>query len=297
MSVTEPPEAAGPGEARILERGYRRYTGERLGRAAAVRSVTSNAAQRVLGLKRPAWQKVLPVLSIALAYIPAIVFVGIVALTPNDPTVNQHIPTYGQYYGFIVSAIALFVGFVAPEVLCPDRQTGMLGLYLASPLSRDTYLVGKALAVASVLATVSIGPPFIMMVAFSVQGHGPGGFGDLLLTAVRIFGAGAAITALYTALSLALSSLTDRKAYASAAIIIVLLTTHAVATVLSTDGSSTVEALDLLRLPFALASVIHGEAQAGGQLGAGLAVGATLAWTVLFAVVVRARYARLQVTR
>ena len=41
-------------------------------------------------------------------------------------------------------AVLVFVAFVAPEVLCPDRRTGMLGLYLASPLTRDTYLVGKA---------------------------------------------------------------------------------------------------------------------------------------------------------
>ena len=97
--------------------------------------MASHAIQRVLGIKRPAWAKVLPVVAIAIAYIPAIVFVGIVALTPDDPTVQQHIPTYGQYYAYIISAIALFVAIVAPEVLCPDRRTGMLGLYLASPLS------------------------------------------------------------------------------------------------------------------------------------------------------------------
>jgi ABC-2 type transport system permease protein len=287
----------GTGEARILERGYRRYDGPRLGRGASVRSVASHAIQRVLGIKRAAWAKVLPVVAIAIAYIPAIVFVGIVALTPDDPNVQQHIPTYGQYYAYIISAIAFFVAVVAPEVLCPDRRTGMLGIYLASPLSRDTYLLGKAMAVAAVLAIVSIGPPFIMMIAFSVQGHGPVGVGDFAVTAVRILGAGAAITLFYTALSLGISSLTDRKSFASAGIILALLVTAAVSGALQANGSPAYELLNLFHLPIDLAGAIHGGPSTGARLSVLEAAGASLAWTLLFAIVVRVRYARLQVTR
>ena len=64
-------------------------------------------------------------------------FVGVAALI-DDPRVRRDvIPSYGQYYGFIVSALIVFAAFVAPEALCPDRRTGLLGLYLASPLTRD----------------------------------------------------------------------------------------------------------------------------------------------------------------
>ena len=32
--------------------------------------------------------------------------------------------------------VLVFTAFVAPEILCTDRRSGMLGLYLASPLRR-----------------------------------------------------------------------------------------------------------------------------------------------------------------
>src|SRR3712207_8505042 len=56
------------------------------------------------------------------------------------------LPTYHEYYGFITAAIVVFVALVGPEVLCPDRRDGMLGMYLASPLTRDSYLGAKLLA-------------------------------------------------------------------------------------------------------------------------------------------------------
>ena len=92
-----------------------------------------------------------------------------------------------------------------------------------------------------------------MMIAFSVQGHGPVGPGDIALTALRIFGAGAAITIFYTAMSLGISSLTDRKAFASAGIILALLVTAAVSGALQANGSPTYALLDLFHLPFDLA--------------------------------------------
>ena len=64
-------------DARIVDRGYRRYEGPRRGGAGAYRSLVVHSAQRALGLRRPATAKILPVLSVFIAYVPAIVFVGI----------------------------------------------------------------------------------------------------------------------------------------------------------------------------------------------------------------------------
>lgn len=285
--------------ARILDRGYRRYGGERRGVGRAVATLVLHTIYRALGLRRSGWAKVLPVLVVAISYVPAIVFVGIVALLPDDALTDLVLPSYGEYFGFIASAVILFVAFVAPEVLCPDRRTGMLGLYLASPLSRDTYLAAKALAVSIVLAFVTVGPPLLMLVASVLQGEGPDGPGSVALTLSRIVGAGLAITALFTAVSLAASSLTDRKAFAAAGLILLFLVTGAVAGVLVTVADDESFALLSLRIvPFELVIRIHGETggEAQGMSTAAVAA-ANVAWTLAGAALARIRYQALTVTR
>ncbi len=167
-------------DARILDRGYRRYDGPRLGVGATVRSLAVQTVQRALGLRRSAWSKIIPFGTVAIAYLPAIVFVG-ASVFFGDAIARAggiRLPSYGQYYGFVSAAIFVFAAFVAPEVLCTDRKTGMLGLYFASPLTRSTYLLGKLLAVLGVLALVTLGPPLFMLVAYTVNGRGPDGLVD-----------------------------------------------------------------------------------------------------------------------
>ncbi len=215
--------------ARILERGYRAYDGERGGVAAAVRTTAKHSIQRSLGLKRTIWQKILPTLSIGLAYVPAIVFVGITAMAERFRIDADFGPTYAEYYGFVSAAILVFTAFVAPEILCTDRRSGMLGLYLASPLNRNTYLLAKTLAVLIILSIVTIGPVLLVLIGKTILGRGPDGFDGWLLTFARVVGGGFAISAVHTSLSLAISSLTSRRAVASAAIVIVLFASAAAA--------------------------------------------------------------------
>ena len=64
-------------DARILDQGYRPYEGPRRGLAGAVRSLAWHSVLRALGLRRTAWAKLLPIASVLIAYVPAVVFVGI----------------------------------------------------------------------------------------------------------------------------------------------------------------------------------------------------------------------------
>jgi ABC-2 type transport system permease protein len=296
------PERHGGG-ARILDRGYRSYDGPRRGVAGAVRSLTLHSVQRVLGYRRSGWTKVLPILSVVLAYVPAIVFVGLTVLI-EDLLVRfpDVIPSYADYYGFVWAAIFVFVAFVAPELLCTDRRTGLIGLYLASPLTRGTYLLAKAAAVAVVLGIVTLGPPLFMLVARTIAGSGPDGPGEVALVLVRVLASGLVMTALYGALSLAVAATTTRKAAASAAIVVILIGSAAVASALA-DGVGTsplVRLLDLLNLPIELVYRVYGETspnQTAGQVSTAALSAAYVAWTAAFAAFVVARYRRLAVTR
>src|SRR5205085_9256955 len=113
-------------DARLIDTGYRRYDGPRLGAQHATVALWKHTLRRIFGFGRPARWKLLPVASVAIAYVPNIVFVGVIALIPDSRLRNGVLPGYAFTYGFITAAIGLFVIFVAPEALCPDRRSGIL---------------------------------------------------------------------------------------------------------------------------------------------------------------------------
>lgn len=247
-----------PAGPRIHERGQRRYTGRRLGEGHAVAVVAAHTLRRILGVGRPARAKLFPLLVISLSYLPAMVFVGAVGLFGTR--VARFVPHYADYYSFVVSAIVLFVVFVAPEALCPDRRAGVVALYLVSPLTRVTYLAAKVAAVAAVLAFVTLGPPLVLLAGLALQGAGPRGPGELALVLARILGAGVVLSVFYAAVSTAVSSATDRRGVASTATLL-LLTGSGVAAGALVEGMGAPPAwrlVSLMRLPFEVVQRIYG---------------------------------------
>jgi hypothetical protein len=286
-------------DARILDRGYRPYAGRRLGPGACVWSLIRHTAQRVMGIRRPARAKILPVMSAVIAYVPAIVFIGVAALIPEDRLRQGTIPTYGEYYGFIVSALIIFAALVAPEALCTDRRTGLLGLYLAAPLTRRTYVEAKVAAVGGLLAVATLGPPLLMLIAFVLQGNGPDGPGAVALLIVRVVCAGLMVAAIYTSVSLGVSSLTDRRAVASAATLLLLLVSGAVtgALVGGMGLPEWITSWNLSFAPFELAQRIYGEPGHDAAIPTFALVIGVGSWTLLGFVVLWNRYRSLRVTR
>ncbi len=246
--------------AQIYEQGYRRYEGSRTGVGGAIRTLVIHSIRAVLGLGRSARHKIVPVLVICFSYIPAMVFVGVAALLP-DELGDEFVPSYADYYGFISAALLLFAGLVAPELLCTDRRTGMLGVYLASPLDRATYLLGKTIAIATILAIVTIGPPMLLLIAFSLVDAGPDGWGEGFKVFFRILGAGALMSAFYASISMAVSAATDRKGAAIASTIGLLFGSTVITNGLVDGGdlSEKIRLGDLLTLPTELTFRIHDE--------------------------------------
>lgn len=289
-------------DARIADLGYQPYDGERLGPGHAVRSVARYSVRRALGLRRPAKAKVLPLLAAGIAYVPATVFVGVAALLPDAFVEDGGVlPEYADYYGFITAAIIVFTALVGPEVLCPDRRSGLLGLYLAAPLTRTSYLAAKLLAVAPVLALVTIGPPLLLLVGLTLEGAGPDGAGDFLVLLLRVVAGGVVVALPFTAFSLAVSAFTTRRAVASGAVLLLLMITPLVADALDALGAAAaVWLLDVRTLPFELVQRIYGRPPSGlpvASVPTWAVAAATAAWVVVPTAVLVARYRALEVTR
>ena len=286
--------------AQIFEQGYRRYEGPRLGQSASIRSLAIHSALRALGLRRTVWAKLLPIATVLIAYVPAAIFVGIAALIPDTITRNvEIIPKYADYFGSITAAILLFVAIVGPEVLCSDRKNGMLGMYLASPLTRETYLLAKVLAVLPVLGLVTIGPQLLLLIGRTLVDAGPNGPGDFVLLLLRAIVSGIVVSALYTAISLAAASLTDRRAVASAGVILLLLVSSGVTNALVENANTNkrIYLVNLFLLPFELVHRIYGERGDQPAIQTASLVAAFIAWVAGAAAIVVWRYRKLTIAR
>jgi ABC-2 type transport system permease protein len=209
-------------EARIYDIGYRAYDGPRNPPWRAIVTIWLDTLRRVLGLRRRARHKVIPAVALLIAYLPALVFAGIAAFLTVDAIREKILPSYGEYVSVIATALAVFASFVAPQALCTDRRTGMLDLYLAGPLDTRRYLCGKWAAVATVMLAMTIGPQLFVLAAYTVEGAGPSA-GNTPLLLVRIVVSGVGVALFYTAVSMAVSSLTARRAVAAVVIVLLLL--------------------------------------------------------------------------
>jgi ABC-2 type transport system permease protein len=277
-------------DAQLFDLGYRGYDGPRGRPAGAMVTLAAFTARRVLGLGRGARHKVLPAITLAIAFLPALGSVAFAVIA--DDIFQGDLITYGEYMFIIGSALALFAALIAPEALCPDRRTGMLGLYLSGPLDRNRYLAAKGAGVFVVMLLITVGPLLFMLLAFVLAGFAPPA-GEVPGLLLRILAAGIATALLYTSLSMAVSSFTTRRAAAAVGVILVLLVPVSVVRS-AIESADAPNELDLLSSPFVAADLayrIFGETRdepepvtelstwlVTGGLGAAVLAGALVCW-------------------
>jgi ABC-2 type transport system permease protein len=285
-------------EARLFDLGYRGYDGTRHRPATAIGTLAWFTAKRVLGLGRGARHKVLPAITLVIAFLPALF--NVLASVIADDLLEEDLIAYGDYTTIIGAALVLFAALVAPEALCPDRRSGMLGLYLAGPLDRTRYLVAKAIAVFGVMLLITVGPLLFMLLAFELAGYGEPA-SELPLFLLKILATGLATALLYTSISLAVSSFTTRRAAAAVATVLVLLVPVFVVRTAVESADAPAE-LDLLSSPFVAAELayrIFGETSDDTEaplyeLSTGLITGGLLATAAAALLVCWLRYRRIE---
>lgn len=287
-----------PEEAsRLLDTGYRPYDGARSGVGGAMGSLLGYSVRRGLGVGRPFGGKVPIGLVVLIAYLPAIALVGASVLLGDVVEQTLEVAVRG-YYGLITTAVVAFAALVVPELFCTDRRTGMLGRYLATPLTRWTYLTAKAGALLVLLAIVSLGPPLLLVVGLAATGDDPPALLDTLDVLWRVVVATPLLALPLAAVGAAASSLTTRRVVATAVIAVVLLLAGAVAGILTATGSpAAVLLMDVVGVSFEMPSRLLGGDSPLSPVPLWQLAAAWAGWVVVPTAVVLTTYARVKVSR
>ena len=290
---------SGPPE--IYSRGYRVYDGPRTGVRSGMVAVVVSSIQRAFGLRRKFRFKVVPLLTIIVAYIPALAFLGIAVLLPSE-LASEVVAEYAGYYGLISVSMILLSAFVVPEVLGSDRRTGMFGITMASPLNRWQYLVSKFGAILAVMSTVTILPVIFLLIGYTVLDIGPDGFSGVIETLVNIAISGVILSVFFALFGMAVSTLTDRPLFATAGIVMSIIASEALSNIVAdnTDAPEAIRLFGLTRIPNELITRLWGSNEDLIPLDGVSNLGSLGAWlgvVVLFGAVVLVGYHRLEVTK
>lgn len=290
-------------QAQIFDRGFRPYLGPRLAPAQSSRTLYTYSIGRLLGRRRRFRSKLIPIVSFFVAWIVAVVLIGVAALISEIGELE--FDTARSYYQQVGVGVVLFTVLATPTLLNADRRSGLLSLYLASPLTRGRYLNAQGSAVVSLLIVMSLVPVLALGIVYTLLGAGPGNAGDFVIFCLRTLAGAVSLALLPTVLALAICSVVRRAGLAIVAIAVCMLVPQGILTLLIevANAPSELNVLDPLRLSRALAKRSHALALTGdgpGTLDAvatWLVVLANLGWTALLGGLAHWRYRRVEVER
>ena len=234
---TTAPGAPNAAAGTIYDIGYRRYDGPRLGRAHAVAALFSHGVRAAYGIGRSARAKVPPGALLLFASMPALVEVTAANASQGIFQVDysRFITNFGAFF-------ALFCAAQAPELVCGDQQHRVLPLYFSRAVSRTDYALAKVAGFVGALLAFMMLPESILF------------FGKALISA-DLWGALKAeakfiwpiLSAVFVsawllgASALVIASFAKRRAYATAAVVgVLLLVTNAIAAIVTTLPAGTV---------------------------------------------------------
>lgn len=237
-------------EGVVYDLGYVPHDGPRLGRAAAVRATIVDGLRRVLGLRRKARKKIFPWTLLAIATIPAIVFVGLAFfLGEFTPDAESPFGGHPEYFNLAGTMVMIFAALAGPELLIPDRNEGVLAVYSSRPMRAVDYLMARGASLAGVVGFFLLVPQLLMYLGFAALdddgfvGAFIGNSGDML----RIVVTTAVYVTAYGAPSLFIAAFANRSAPAAGTYLAVMFVLTGVAHGVAESGAgSTVSKLAAL---------------------------------------------------
>jgi ABC-2 type transport system permease protein len=238
------PRAAGT----IYDLGYQQYKGRRLGRFNAIWTLFLFSVRAAFGIGRGPKARQMPVIVGAIVFVPAIVQVGIASATGQAGFIN-----YANHLRFTAFLLTLFAAGQAPELIVTDKQQGVLSLYLSRPLTGPDYIFAKLAAMVAAMLVLTLGPQLLLFVGKVFMAISPW---TALKGEWRKLGpivGGTFVTSCFVAsIGLALSSMTRRRAYASASVIAFFLLMPAAADLIRSLSTGNVKRYMVLANPIYL---------------------------------------------
>ena len=170
---------------------------------------------------------------LAIATVPAIVFVGVGYVTRDTPASDFEWITYREYVGVSTYLLA-FVALTAPDIMCPDRRQRVLPLVFARPLTGADYVLAKVGAMFALVFAFGFLPQVVLFLGQMLVSE-DGALRYARDNAEVLWQVPVAVSVLaiyYAAISIAISSLTSRRIIAGATIVGLLLISGIVSEIL-----------------------------------------------------------------
>jgi ABC-2 type transport system permease protein len=309
-AASQPGEAvaapdAGVPAGNIYDLGYRRYAGPRLGRRHAVRALYLFSLRGTFGIGRSGRSKIAPFALAVLTLLPALVAVGIAALTSQAgaPSGVESPIRYATYLAFSETLLILFCAAQSPELVGRDQRYSVLPLYFSRALRRSDYALAKLGAIWTAIAVIALAPQVVIFLGRVLASNDvPAALADNLPAVPPILAITAVVALSLGSLSLAIASFTPRRAYATAGIIALFIVPTIVASIVAELGGGSLTMIATLFDPTDLLDGANGwlfdrnpgnDVLAAANLPSAAFVPILAAWTVLAVVAIVARYRRI----
>ena len=238
----------------VFDIGYQRYEGPRGGRTEARTAIFLDGVKAALGIGRGGRAKILPWLFLVAAIIPALIMAFVAGLMDRSG-VDVDLPTHSQYYGIAIFILFLFAATAGPELLCPDRRSNVINLYLIRPLTTGDYVGARWLAFLVVMLFAAWLPQLVLLTGLVLGAPEPGVYlRDNWLDIPKFLGAGFAMALFLTTLGLMVAAFTTRGGYAAAFLIGLLVITTAVVGPIASEPGIDLEVRKFVGL-FAIADI------------------------------------------
>lgn len=250
--------------ARIIDRGYQHYEGERLGLAHSEWVMLWAALKRGLGLRRSFRHKIMPWLLIAVAFLPVVAILG-VQIIAGLPVTHP----YTRVYPRIVFVFVLFAGLVASDLICADRRERVISLYFSAPMTRLHYIASQVLSLMLLLLLLTVVPYVILFFGQALLAPAFSTFvSDNQSDLWHMLITGVVLAAFFAALAMAVAAFTDRRAYAIGGFLGLVLVSGIAGGILSGseriqfNGHEWFSLVDLLNMPINLMYWLFGDTTA-----------------------------------